>query len=46
MKRQKSATFANESSNISTLMIKTIVKFKTIVIVLVNTEVLHIAYVI
>ena len=37
------ATFAKKRLNINRLMIKIIAKFKTIVVILVNTEVLHIA---
>ena len=44
MKRQEFAVFAKKVLNINTLMIQIIVK--TIAIILVNTEVLHIAYVI
>ena len=46
MKRQKSATYAKRILRINKLMIKIIVKLKTIVIILVNTELLGIAYVI
>ena len=46
MNRQKSVTFANKNPNINTLSIKLIIKLKTIVIILVNTELLYIAYVI
>ena len=46
MNRQKSATFANKNPNINTLSIKLIIRLKTIVIILVNTELLYIAYVI
>ena len=45
-KKQKSLTFAKKSSNINTPMTKIIVKLKTTVIILINTEVLHIQYVI
>ena len=40
------ATFAKTSSHINTLMLKFIEKLNTNVIILVNTEVLKIAYVI
>ena len=46
MKRQKSAIFARKRLNINTLMMKITIKVKTLVILLVNMEVLHIAYVI
>ena len=46
MKMQKSNTFAKRSSDISTVMIKPITKLGTIVIILVNTEVLDLSYVI
>ena len=50
MKRQKSAAFAKkkkkEKMHISPLMIKTIAKLGTIAIIQVNTEVVHIAFVI
>ena len=46
IKEQTSAIFAKKSSNINTLMIKIIVKLKNIIIILVNTELLHMAYVI
>ena len=42
MKTQKSATFAKTSLNINTLVIKIMVQLTAIVIMLVNTEVLHI----
>ena len=45
MKRQKSATFEIKSLNINTLMIRFIVKLKTIAIMLVNKEVPHLAFV-
>ena len=44
MKKQESATFAKQSLNINTLIMKTIVKLKTIVIIWIDTEVLHIAH--
>ena len=44
MKKQESATFAKQILNINTLIMKTIVKLKTIVIIWVDTEVLHIAH--
>ena len=43
MKKKKSATFAKKSLNRNTVTIKIIIKLKTIVLILVNTEVLHIA---
>ena len=46
MKTQKSVTFPKKSSNISILIIKIIVKLNTIVIILVNSETLHIAHLI
>ena len=46
MKKQKSVTFPKKSSNISILIIKIIVKLNTIVIILVNSETLHIAHLI
>ena len=46
MKRQKSVTFPKKSSNISILILKIIVKLNTIVIILVNSETLHIAHLI
>ena len=49
MKRQKSAAFAKkkkEKMHISPLMTKTIAKLGTIAIIQVNTEVVHIAFVI
>ena len=50
MRRQKSVTFEKKQKKkqwyISILMIKAITKLETIVIILVNREVLHIAYVI
>ena len=52
MRRQKSVTFEKKKTTIkkqwyiSILMIKAITKLETIVIILVNREVLHIAYVI
>ena len=46
MKKQEPAAFAKQGSNINTLMIKVIAKLNTIVIIRVNTEVLHMAYVI
>ena len=42
LKMQKSVTFTEKSSNINALMIKIIVKLKTILIILVNTKVTHI----
>lgn len=42
MKRQKSRAIAKKSSDINTLIIKVIEKLKVIVIILVNTERLHI----
>ena len=44
MRRQKHATIAKKSSNINTLLLKTIAKFGTITIILVNKEVLCLAY--
>ena len=44
--RQKSAIFSNKSLNINTSLFKIIAKLKTIVITLVNKEVLNIAYLI
>ena len=44
--RQKSAIFSNKSLIINTSLFKIIAKLKTIVITLVNTEVLNIAYLI
>ena len=44
MKKQKPATFTIKNSNIKTLIITIIVKLKTIVLILVNKEVAHIAY--
>ena len=41
MKRQKPATFVKKSSIISALMIKIIWKIKTVAIIQVNTEVVH-----
>ena len=46
MKRRKFAAFGKKNLNINTLMIEIIKKLKTIVITLVNTEILHIACVI
>ena len=46
MNIQKSATFARKLSNINTLKIKNIENLKTIVIILVKTEIQQIAYVI
>ena len=48
MKRQKSAAFAKKKKkmHISPLMIKTIAKLGTIAIIQVNTEVVHITFVI
>ena len=50
MKRENSATFAKKkkkkSLDINTIMTKIIVKLKASVIIVVNTEVLYIAYVI
>ena len=46
MKKEKSATYAKRILKINKLMIKIIAKPRTIVIILVNTELLGIAYVI
>ena len=46
MIRQKSVTFVDESFKINMLTIKNTIKLEIIVIIQVNTEVLHIAYVI
>ena len=42
----KNAAFAKRNSNINALMIKFIIKLKTIVFILVNTKVPYIAYLI
>ena len=42
----KNAAFAKKNSNINTLMIKIIITLKTIVFILVNTEVSNVAYLI
>ena len=46
MKRKKSAIFARKRLNINILMIKITVKVKTHIILLVSTDVLHIAYIV
>ena len=46
MKSHKFATFPKNSSYISTLIIRVVVKLKTRVIILVNTELPQIAYMI
>ena len=46
MKKIKFCYICKKSSNLNTLMMKTIVKLKSNAITLVNTEVLHIAHVI
>ena len=46
MKRQTFTTFAKNSSNVNTLMAKTIEKLGNIAIMHVYTEVLHLAHVI
>ena len=46
MKRPKSPTFAKKSSNKYTLMTKNIKELETIVIILVNTEMQNIRYVV
>ena len=46
MKRYESTTFAKKNLNINAIMIKIIVNLKTIVMILVNTEVPNKAYVI
>ena len=43
--KQNSATFASKKLYISTLMIKNYKKLRITAVTLVNTEVLHIAYV-
>ena len=44
--KEKSVTFSKKSSNINSLTIKIILKLKTIAIIQINTEVLHITYII
>ena len=44
--RKMSAACSKYNLNINTLMIKIILKLKTVVIIQINTEVVHIAYVI
>ena len=46
MKKQKSTAFPKGSLNINTQIIKIVVKLKIIVIIQINTEALHIPYVI
>ena len=45
MRRQKSATFAKKHLYINTLTVKTTTVFGAFFIILVNIEILHVAYV-